>query len=596
MLSKFSPLLLTGVLFTLPMTPYASENSTIRYVSELGVDSGVCSTAAKPCRHIGYAANQSYKGDSIYVASGDYHLNDINLSYLSNSSIDLKGGYSANFKTHDSNKFLSTIVGVPINSQKALSKDGFNTIRDIKSFAIAKSVESRHLTKSQNKGEGASACDNGLAATYECHNIDMQSHIPLNEFSSSPSNANDVWGFIDLNNQREYAIIGSNNSTIVMDITDPTLPVEIGSISGINSTWRDVKVYQYFDNTDLEYKAYAYVTTEARSQGMQILDLTDLPNQVTLAATISEFSTAHNVYISNINYADGTALAGLTPYIYIIGSNKDGGAFRVFDLDDPTNPTLVATESNSSFAGHDSTSLTITDSRTSQCVSGNNPCEIFVNFNGGRVDIWDMSDKNTPTRLSSIGFAGSGYIHSGWPSSDKMTIFVQDELDERNTGANTTLRSLDISDLTSPQFVGTYTGQTAAIDHNGFAIGNYYYMSNYRRGLSVIDVTDPTDMKDLALFDTFSTPAENTAEFNGAWGVFPFLPSGNILISDIENGLFVLKLNENDGAFPTAPPSGGNTGGGSNGVGNTSGGGGGSFNLYLIALFLIVKRKTTKNL
>ena len=166
-----------------------------------------------------------------------------------------------------------------------------------------------------------------------------------------------------------------------------------------------------------------------------------------------------------------------------------------------------------------------------------------------------------------------------------MTIFIQDELDEQNQGINTTLRALDISDLSNPSIAGIYTGQTAAIDHNGFTLGNYYYMSNYRRGLSVIDVSDPTDMKDVALFDTFSVPADNSANFNGAWGTYPYFPSGNIIVSDIEYGLFVLKLNENDGAFPD------NSGGGvaqGDDDSSSSGGGGSIPAVFLIPLFYLL--------
>ncbi len=560
----------------------------VRYVSTAGVDDGVCNKPHAPCKTIAYAVNQSSKGDKIHVAEGEYQVEGLDIFFLLSDMVELKGGYSNNFKNYDSNKYLATIKGIPTEYRQKLADRGFRLLQDSKDADIQLSIKDKTLLntykKITRKVEGPAACENGLAATYECHNIDLQSHIPLNEFSSLPTSANDIWGFVDLNNQKEYAIMGLRNATVVVDVSDPQSPVEVGSIAGTTSTWRDIKVYQYFDNASSSYKAYAYVTTEA-NQGMQILDLTDLPNQVTLAATISEFSTAHNVYISNINYADGTALPGLTPYIYIEGSNKGGGAFRVFNLTDPINPSLESAPPTGSGYVHDATSLVITDSRSSACADGHNPCEIFIDFNENTVDIWDMTDLSSPSMLSSTGYSGSGYTHSGWWSEDKMTIFIQDELDERNLGINTTLRALDISDLANPQIVGTYTGQTAAIDHNGFTLGNYYYMSNYRRGLSVIDVSDPTNMKDVALFDTFVVPADNSANFNGAWGTYPYLPSGNILISDIEYGLFVVKLNENDGDFPSSSGGSGNVGSGSRLVAEETSSGGGSL---MVLPFLLI--------
>ncbi len=609
MTNKISHLPLAAAILALPVflaIPALSVQAhggahPIRYVSAKGVDDGVCNKASAPCRSIAYAVNQSSKGDKIHVAEGEYQVKGLDIFFLLSDMVELKGGYSSNFKTKDMNKNLTTIKGIPASYRKKLANRGFRLLQDSKDEDIQLSINDKKLLRTYekitSKVEGPFECVNGTAGTYECHNIDLQSHIPLDEFNIRPFSASDIWGFVDLNNQKEYAIIGLQNGTAVVDVSDPTAPVEVGAISGITSTWQDIKVYQYFDNTASEYKAYAYVTTEAGTQGIQVLDLTDLPNQVTIAATITEFSTAHNVYLANTNYADGTALTGMTPYLYIEGSNKNGGAFRVFNLNDPINPALEAAPPAGTGYVHDATSLVITDSRTDDCVNGHNPCELFIDFNEQTVDIWDVTDLTSPTMLSQTGYAQSGYTHSGWWSEDKLTIFIQDELDERDFGLNTTLRALDISDLKAPQMTGTYTGQTAAIDHNGFTVGDYYYMSNYRRGLSVIDVSDPSNMRDVALFDTFSIPVENSPNFNGAWGVFPFLPSGNILISDIEYGLFVVKLNENDGAFPSGTGDGGDGGDGDGGdAGDAVSGsssGGGSFGILTLLLFILVGRSRT---
>jgi choice-of-anchor B domain-containing protein len=554
--NKVSQWLVGAVLLITPAM-YAvahSGDSPIRYTSTDGVDQGVCNSPVFPCKSIAYTVNQSTKGDKIHVAEGEYQVKSLDIFFLLSDMVELKGGYSKNFRQYEPQKFMTTIKGIPANFREKLATRGFRLLQDSKDFDIQLSITDKKMLdtyqKITSKAEGSAECIDGLAATYECHNIDLQSHIPLDEFSTAPSSANDIWGFVDLNDQREYAIMGLVNATVVVDVTNPALPVEVGSITGTSSSWRDVKVYQHFDEASSEYRAYAYVTTEANLQGMQIIDLSELPNEISLASTINEFSTAHNVYLGNVDYSDGTALPDLTPYIYVEGSNNDGGAFRVFNLDDPTNPQLVATAPSGSGYVHDATSLVITDDRTSACLNGHNPCELFIDFNERTVDIWDMTDMSTPTMLSSTGYSGASYTHSGWWSEDTMTIFIQDELDEQTLGLNTTLRALDISDLANPQIVGTYTGQTAAIDHNGFTLGNYYYMSNYQRGLSIIDVSDPTNMTDVAFFDTYSIPDANTANFNGAWGTYPYLPSGNILVSDIEYGLYVLKLNENDGPFP----------------------------------------------
>jgi hypothetical protein len=154
--------------------------------------------------------------------------------------------------------------------------------------------------------------------------------------------------------------------------------------------------------------------------------------------------------------------------------------------------------------------------------------------------------------LSSVTYADASYVHSGWVSEDTRFVFVQDELDEVQRSLNTTVRVFDISDLTNPVMVGTWTGPETNIDHNGFVKGTKYYMSAYRRGLSILDITNPATPSEIAFFDTFPSPAANLPQFNGAWGVYPFLPSGTILVSNIEDGLFVLREQEDVEPRPEA--------------------------------------------
>ena len=76
--------------------------------------------------------------------------------------------------------------------------------------------------------------------------------MPLSEFSSRPSAANDIWGHVDLNTGDEYALIGLRNGIAVVNVTDPeTAPKKSAPVSGANSAWRDIKVYQYFDEASM---------------------------------------------------------------------------------------------------------------------------------------------------------------------------------------------------------------------------------------------------------------------------------------------------------------------------------------------------------
>jgi choice-of-anchor B domain-containing protein len=196
--------------------------------------------------------------------------------------------------------------------------------------------------------------------------------------------------------------------------------------------------------------------------------------------------------------------------------------------------------------------MIITDGRTTQCASGHNPCEVLVDFNETTVDLWDVTDKAAPFKLSATTYPTASYVHSGWPTEDNRYVVVHDELDELRRSLNTHIYTLDVGNLTAPTLVTSYTGPLTATDHNGYTRGDRYYVSHYKRGLVIFDITHPTALTEIGSFDTYLSPSANTAGTDGNWGVYPFLPSGTILVSDIENGLFLLKKNET--LPPPAPP------------------------------------------
>jgi choice-of-anchor B domain-containing protein len=357
-----------------------------------------------------------------------------------------------------------------------------------------------------------------------------------------PTSAANVWGLVDLNDQREYAVIGLRNGTAVVDVTNPASPREVATVPGNASLWREVKIYQHFDVPTNRYRAYAYVSTEAPGSGIQVIDLGGLPNSVALATTLADTGSQHTLYVSNIDYSFNTALQGQQPFLFVAGSRPGTGNWRAYSLADPANPAFVRASPLAGYM-HDSTSLHVTDNRTTQCAQAHNPCEVLVDFNENTVDLWDVTDKVVPVLLSSTTYPSVRYTHSGWPSADQRHLFIHDELEEIQLGLNTQIYTMTLDDLRTPSIATSYFGPNTTTDHNGYTKGNLYYVSHYRRGLVVFDVTNPNQLREIGSFDTFLAPAADSAGTDGAWGVYPFLPSGAVVISDITNGLFVLKDN-----------------------------------------------------
>jgi choice-of-anchor B domain-containing protein len=515
-----------------------SEHGTL-YVATTGVDAGDCREARKPCKSLMYAISRALKGEQIRVAAGTYEFDRTESVLLVGEMVDIAGGYTTRdgFARRDPEANATFIVGPSTQYRDRLAARGLTLVQDQKGMGLEEAVGDTEEIEDDPRVEAV--CSGGQAGPFPCHGVNLLRWVKLSAFSTQPSAGNDIWGFIDLNDRREYAIIGLSNGTGVVEVTKPRQPRVVGTIPGPSTTWRDIKVSQRFDPATQRWRAYAYGTADAVNQGLQVIDLTNLPESVSLAATYREFASAHNLYMSNVNYATGVALPGAKPYIYIAGSNLSRGAFRVLDISDPINPVEVTPPPGNTQYVHDGTSMLLTGARAAECANGHDPCEVFIDFNENTVDLWDVTEKAAPVRLSSTGYPGASYTHSGWWSEDTNYVFIQDELDESNFGVNTQLRTLDIHQLRNPFISNTWVGPTPAIDHNGYAKGNRYYMSNYRHGLTILDISDANDPQEVGNFDTY--PANDSTFFNGAWGVYPFLPSGNIVVSDIERGLFILR-------------------------------------------------------
>ncbi len=167
--------------------------------------------------------------------------------------------------------------------------------------------------------------------------------------------------------------------------------------------------------------------------------------------------------------------------------------------------------------------------------------EIFIGSNEDEVVIVDVSDKSNPVYISGIGYNNIGFTHQGWFTEDLKYFIVGDEVDELNFGINTRTLVFDFTDLDNPAFQLAYLGPTEAIDHNGYVKGNLFYQASYSAGVRIIDVSglDGGIMTEVGFFDSY--PPDNSTSFHGAWNVYPFFESGNLIISDIEGGLFIIR-------------------------------------------------------
>lgn len=519
-----------------------AEHERARFVTATGHDLGRCDSPVRACRSIAYAVKQANKGDKVLVASGEYQVeNGEDLFFLTSALVPVLGGYNKfdHFQSQAPQLNATILTGVPQPFVEQLQQQGFVVVND--GFAsVPRDYQQLAETQAQlQKSQPAAACVNGKAGIFSCKNIDLVGHLALSDFSSKPSAANDIWGHIDLNTGTEYAIIGLYNGTAVVSLADPAAPKEIGTIAGSSTSWRDIKILQFYDAALSRWKAYAYISSEG-ADNLQIVDLSQLPTSIRLVSADTAVTSAHNVYMSHVDYTTNTALDGLEPALHIVGQKAVGGSFTTYGLKNPERlasyfPNSQAVRSDYT---HDAASMVVRDARANQSCQ-NSRCTVLMDFNEQSVRLWDISSLNNAKALSDITYQNASYVHSGWWSEDQRFVFVHDELDERNAGLNTTVRVLNVDNLSQPSLVKVWSGPTAAIDHNGYTRGNRYYISNYQRGTTILDITDPANPTEAGFFDSF--PSSDSNAFNGVWGTYPYLPSGLIISSDINSGLYVLR-------------------------------------------------------
>lgn len=355
---------------------------------------------------------------------------------------------------------------------------------------------------------------------YPCFRYSLVSHVPLATFDAATGN--DSWGWTDPQTNNEYVLMGLDNGTAFVDISVPEEPIFLGKLpsAGDPGVWRDIKVANN----------YAYIISEAPGHGMQVFDLTHLRNvaapPVTFTADFhyTEFSDGHNLII---NEDSG--------FVYAVGTELYNGGPHFINISDPLSPTHEGGYAEDGYT-HDGQAIIYNGPDTEH-----HGKEIFLGSNINEVVILDVTDKTTPVQLGTVSYDNAEYTHQGWFTEDQRYFIVGDELDELEFGFQTRTLIFDMSDLDNPEYYGEYLGPTTAIDHNGYVKGSLLYLANYSAGLRVIDITDIDNFEEVGYFDTY--PDNDTASFNGVWNVYPFFESGNIVLSDLNGGLFIIKKN-----------------------------------------------------
>lgn len=313
---------------------------------------------------------------------------------------------------------------------------------------------------------------------------------------------NEVWGFVQ--NEEEYAVIGSTMGTHFFRLTGED---EIEELAFVPGAFQGEVIHRDYH----DYEGYLYAVCDQGASSLQIIDLQYLPDSVSVVYDSDEWVVrAHNVFIDSSSAL--LFLAGPLP-----------APLRVLSIENPTEPEFVSELFDISYV-HD---LFVRNDTA------------YLNCANQGLLVVDYSDPVNPDLLGSLStYPDAGYNHSGWLSEDGNTYVLADET------PGLRMKVCDVSDLSDVQVLSLFGSDVSdnSVPHNLMIKGDLVYISHYNDGLQVFDISDRENPERIAYYDTFD--GDESYAFNGAWGVYCFLPSERILISDRTSGLYLFRLDE----------------------------------------------------
>ena len=391
------------------------------------------------------------------------------------------------------------------------------------------------LAAERERPDEAAACVDGMAGRFPCSRVDLVHWIAARDIDTLTDELSDLWGWTS-DDGVEWILATFYDGTAFINAAD-------GSVRGVmpipddasGDYWRDVKTYGH----------HAYVVgDDSRGFGLQVFDLRRLADEDPAGglyapdahydsfgadAHYDSFGDAHNLVVDEESAT-----------LWAVGTSTCGGGLRAYDLSDPAAPAFAGCTWDETYV-HDA-----------QCVVYRGPDvehrgkEICVLYTVTRwVYVVDVTDLAAGKLLGSVKNTakGTGATHQGWMNCQQDAIIFGDEDDE--PGALGTYRTFvaDISDLDDPKLMFEWDSGVASIDHNQYVCGAFSYQANYESGLAVVDVsrirTDGT-LDEVAHFDTH--PARDRVAWGGSWSVYPFFPSGRVVVNSVADGVAVVSL------------------------------------------------------
>jgi hypothetical protein len=322
--------------------------------------------------------------------------------------------------------------------------------------------------------------------------------------------------YADVYGQPGYAFVAQwyDNGVLIVDLSDPAAPTLLKEYSVGSPN-------QYASAQDVEvHDGLMYIGLDSDGNDSAIIvDVRDPANPVQLTRiTINSLRDVHE-----LNFDSG--------WLYLADSRSNHVAIVDLTAYDPDDPPAQITK-----AAYIVNNIGNEFVHSVLARHGRMYCSAW----GSGLWVYDVSDlANTEPRL--LGKASGRAVHSCWPTDDRRYVLL---CEERRGGPLRIFEMIDQEDGTlALEFRDEYkvTTNRAISVHNVMLVGYRAFCAWYQIGLQVFDLDPATgELRLIGSYDT--TSSSGSGGYDGAWGVYPYNGQDQVLISDIQTGLWVLDL------------------------------------------------------
>ena len=361
----------------------------------------------------------------------------------------------------------------------------------------------------------ATACLFALSQTLDAASYRLwlkdKIRFPYSTATGDTTGGSDCWGWTAPDGT-EYAIMGVRDGIAVVNAhTMQIKGVVPGPQTPATYYWRDVETYRHY--------AYAVSELTGTNQGVSVIDLQYLPDSL-------HFVGAFPLNLSGNVTAHTIAIDTLKGFAYCERNGSLGQAIVILSLANPENPTFVGSFGPTNQSIHD-------------MFARNDTVFVAEGWDGmsqGSWSVWNCANKAAPVLITRVFYPGAGYVHSAWPTENRQWLLTTEEIP-----AGKTMKLWDIANLGSISRRGQYIG-ASQIPHNVYPKGNLVFVSHYESGVTVVDISNPDTLVEVARYDTY--PASDFANYRGCWSAYPYAANEYVYASNLDGWLFVLRFGQ----------------------------------------------------